>query len=435
MAPLESGDREAWAEHLSGLAGDVDVHWNWETLEEYHQYVEESGIAPNVGTLVGHGTVRYDVMGMDDREPTADELERMADRTTAALEDGALGFSTGLIYSPQINATTEELRMLVERLAPYGRPFVAHIRSEGRWVWDALDEFVDVGAAADVPLHLSHFKVTGEIQHGKAGRALELVEAARERGRDLTADQYPYTAGNTMLTAVLPPWSQVGGPAQTKEYLADEEARERMRRDMQEWRIDGWENIVGRSGWENVVLTGIDSDEYADLAGSSVADAALERDRDPLALVCDLLLEENLDVSMIVHHVDDDDMREILASERVNVATDGLFGSKPHPRTYGTYPLVLGQFVREENLLTLEEAVRKMTSLPARAMGLQQKGIIRPGMDADLVVFDPVRVKSRSTFEHPRRHPEGITHVLVDGSFIVKDEAVTGELPGEVIRK
>jgi len=432
MAPLYEGDAGEWASHLSGLADDVDVDWSWDSVGSYLDSIAENGVSVNVGTLVGHGTVRYDVMGMDDRDPTPDELATMGERVSSALDDGAVGLSTGLIYTPQASSSTDELRQLASHLAPYGRPFVAHIRSEGRWVWDALDEFIDVGAEVGVPLHLSHFKVTGAIQHGKSERAVALVKAARERGVDMTADQYPYTAGNTMLTAIMPPW--INGTEHMRECLTDDEERERIRRDMQEWRIEGWENIVGRSGWENIVLTNLDSDEYRDLEGKTVSDAAAERGSDPLDLVCDILIAEDLDASMIVHHTSDEDMRTILTSERVMTATDGLFGSKPHPRTYGTYPKVLGQLVREENLLSLESAIRKMTSLPARAMGLDSKGVLRPGMDADLVVFDPVQVRSRSTYENPRQHPKGITHVLVDGEFVVRDEAVTGSLPGSALK-
>ncbi|RAW46351.1 D-aminoacylase [Halorubrum sp. 48-1-W] len=436
MAPMyRDGGADQWARHLSGLAGDVDVEWSWGSVADYLDTIEAHGIAPNVATLVGHGTVRFDVLGMDDRAPTDDELEEMADLVADALEDGAVGFSTGLVYSPQVNASTEETQRLAAELEPYGRPFVAHIRSEGRWIWEALDEFVDIGADENVPLHLSHFKVSGTEQHGKAERATELVETARERGVDITAEQYPYTAGNTLLSAVLPPWVHAEGPDHVLEVLRDETARERIRRDIEEWRIDGWENQGARSGWENIVVRNLDTEAWREYEGESVADIAADRDQNPVLAVCDILLDEELSPAMILHTVTEPDVRDIMASERVGIATDGLFGAYPHPRTYGTYPRVLGTYVREENHLSLEDAVRKMTSLPARAMGLDRKGVLRPGMDADLVVFDPVTVESRATFENPRRFPSGVPHVMVDGTFVVRNGEVTDARPGTAIKK
>jgi N-acyl-D-amino-acid deacylase len=435
MAPMyREGGAEEWAKQLGALAGRTDREWTWGSTADYLDAVEESGVAPNVAMLVGHGTVRFDVLGMADRAPEPDELEEMADLVTEALEEGAVGLSTGLIYTPCTYADTDEVRALAARLEPYGRPFVAHVRSEGRWLWEALDEFVDVGAETGVPLHLSHFKMGGREQQGKAGRAIGAVEVARERGVDFTVEQYPYTAGSTMLSAVLPPWVHADGPEGTLRHLRDDDARERIRRDIEEWRIDGWENIGGLAGWENVVVASVASEANDDLEGETVAAVAADRGTAPVDAVCDLLVEEELGVSMTIHMMDEGDVREILGSERVCVATDGLFGGKPHPRVYGTYPRILGHYVREENLLTLEEAVRKMTSLPARAMGLDRKGVVRPGMDADLVAFDPAVVESRATFDTPRRHPKGVDHVVVNGEFVVRDGETTGATPGVAVR-
>lgn len=436
MAPMfREGGAEEWSQQLGALAGRVDVDWTWGSVGDYLDAVEESGIAPNVGLLVGHGTVRFNVLGMDDRAPSESELQEMETLVSEALDEGALGFSTGLIYTPCTYADTSEVQSLAACLRPYGRPFVAHVRSEGRWIWDALDEYIDIGAEEGIPLHLSHFKVAGAGQQGKANRAIALVEAARDRGVDFTAEQYPYTAGSTMLSAVLPPWVHSEGPEGVIEYLQDDETREQVRRDIEDWRIDGWENIGMLAGWDGVVIANIDSKENAAYEGLSITEIANKRDVRPIDAVCNLLIEENLSVSMTVHMLDEADVREILSYERVCIGTDGLFGGKPHPRVYGTYPRILGTYVREENLLTLEEAIRKMTSLPARAMGLDTKGVLRPGMDADLVVFDPVRVKSRATFDNPTQDPEGIDHVLVNGEFVIRDGKTTNATPGIGIRK
>lgn len=422
-APM-TGDSEAWETHLSGLNGRTEEPWTWGSTGEYLDAVEDSGSAPNVGTLVGHGTVRYEVLGMAEATPDADELEAMADLVTAALDDGALGFSTGLIYAPQVQATTEEVQALAGRLRPFGRPFVAHIRNETHDIWNALEEFVRIGRVEEVPLHLSHFKLALPAQHGKAKRAIGVLEAARERGVDITADQYPYTAGSTSLTELLPDWAFTDGPEETLRLLGDDGERERLREHLEQ----------RREKWTDIVVSGVASAENEHLEGQTIAAIADMRGVSAPTAVMDVLLEEELEASKITHMLHEDDVREILACERVCVATDGLFGGKPHPRTYGTYPRVLARYVREQNLCSLEAAVRMMTALPARAMGLGDRGLIRPGMAADITVFDPARVASNATYDDPAQYPDGIEHVLVNGEFVVRDGSVTGALPGTAIR-
>jgi N-acyl-D-amino-acid deacylase len=435
MAPMHrKGGAAEWQDQLAGLAGRVDKDWTWGGVGAYLDAIDDAGVAPNVGTLVGHGAVRFNVMGMEDSEPTDTELNEMRDLVAESMDEGAFGLSTALVITPCSYATTAELTALASELEPHGRPFVAHIRSERGDIWNALNEFVDIGAAADIPVHLSHFKLGGPPQHGKADRALAFVETARDRGIDFSADQYPYTASNTLLSYVLPPWVHADGPEQTIEYLQDEEARERIKADIEHDRIEGWDNPGAYSGWDNVVIASVESDENTAIEGMSVAALAEQWDTEPVYAVCDLLAEEELGVSVINHFIDEDDVRDILASERVNVITDGLFGGNPHPRVYGAFPRVLGKYVREAGLLSLEEAVRKMTSLPARSMGLGTKGLIRPGMDADLVVFDPEVVGSPATYDTPRQHPTGIYHVFVDGEFVVRDGETTGATPGSALR-
>lgn len=435
MAPMyrDAGSQE-WEDHLSGLNGRLNGDWPWTSMGEYLDAIDANGIALNVATLVGHGTVRYNVLGMTDTAPTAAELDEMTGLLTEALEDGAIGLSTGLVYTPCIYSDTEELQALAAELARFGRPFVAHIRSERARIWEALDEFITIGATAGIPLHLSHFKLGGTPQHGLVDQAIGRIEAARARGIDFTADQYPYTAGSTTLSYVLPPWVHADGPEQTLAYLSGPDARARIRADITDDRLPDWENPGAASGWENIVVTSVATEENTALEGMSIAEIAAARDTGPVRAVMDLLAEEDIEVGIINHFLDEADVRTILEYDRVNVATDGLFGGKPHPRVYGTYPRILETYVRNENVLTLEEAIRKMTSLPARAMGLVQKGIIRPGMDADLVVFDPDRVGTTATFDDPKQYPSGIPHVIVAGEFVVQDGERTNAFPGRAIR-
>lgn len=434
MAPVTGEEAKAnWADNVAGLNGRLSRDWDWANIAGYLDAVAEANPAVNVGTLVGHGTVRYEVMGMANREATDDEIDSMAELVSESLVQGALGFSTGLVYTPHYNATTQEVAALAARLRSSGRPFVAHIRSEGRWLWEALDEFVDIGAEIDVPLHVSHFKGAGQIQQGKADRLLSLVDTARDRGIDLTADQYPYAAGQSPLSAHLPPWAHSEGPTGLLRYLRDKKARERIRKDIEEWRIDGWENYGAQAGWENVTIASVSSEENAHLEGRTVANIASKRDTHPVTVICDLLLAEELEVSVIERGMDETDVRKIMAHPHINVATDGLFGGQPHPRTYGTYPRILETYVRQENHLRLEEAIRKMTSLPASVMGLQSKGVIRKGLDADLVVFDPLTISADATFKSPRQFPTGIQYVLVNGRLAFSDGKITAERPGRIL--
>jgi N-acyl-D-amino-acid deacylase len=435
MAPLvDDASTREWKEHVEGLTGESTTTWTWGDIEDYLDAIDNGGAAVNAATLVGHGTVRFDVLGMADRDPTDAELTEMADFVTAGLEAGAIGFSTGLVYPPQQNASTHEVATLAERLVPYGRPFVAHIRSEGPWIWDAFDEFVDIGSGADIPIHVSHFKVSGRTVRGKASRILELFDTARDRGVDITADKYPYTAGNTMLTSILPPWVHTDGPQKRREYLRDDRVRDRIHREIETWGIDDWENVAGKTGWDNMVVSNVEDEEHAHLNGRTIADITSNRDGRPIDTVCDILLDAGTGVSMIPYSQTESDVREMLAHDRIAIGTDALFGGAPHPRTYGTFPRILGHYVRDENLVSVEEAVRKCTSLAARAMGFDRKGIVRPGMDADLVVFQPNVVEECGTFENPRQHPIGIPHVIVNGEFVVRDGETTGQLPGRTIR-
>jgi N-acyl-D-amino-acid deacylase len=432
-APISADGADEWSARMQTLSGSTDTAPTFESVEAYLDAVDDADPALNLGMLAGHGTIRFEAMGMAGRTATADELDEMRALLRESLDDGCLGLSTGLIYHPQIHSNTEELRALCEVLSPTNRPFVAHIRSEGHWLFEAMYEFVSVGYETDVPLHLSHFKLSGQKQHGKADLALAFLDIAREMGVDITADQYPYVAGSTSLSAVLPPWVHGDGAEKTLEHLRDPESRARIAADVEEFRIPFWENDAGTVGWENIRICDVGSGD-PDVEGKTITEIAADRDADPLETCLDLLVEEELDVRIVIFLGCETDVEAIFQSPLTCVGSDGLVSENPHPRLYGTYPKVLGEFVREKNLVSLEEAVRKMTSLPARVYGLQSKGVLREGQDADLVSFRPEWVGTESSYDDPKQLPTGIDHVVVDGEFVLRDGEQTGRRPGGTIR-
>lgn len=431
MAPIDPDRGEDWARYLSAIVGHADgSSGTWRTTEQYLDAIDDAAPPAHVATLVGHGTVRNQVLGMSESTPSSRELEEMEDLVARALDAGAVGFSTGLEYSPHQHADTEEVRRLAAQLGPSGLPFVAHIRSYSRDMWSALDEFVDVGASEGIPVHLSHFKLGGD-KVGLHDRALELARAARDRGVDFTADLYPWVPGNTMLQAFLPPWVHEGGPEKILERLRDDDVREEIRLEMAandgSWDID----------WDCLLVSHVGSTQNEELLGETLGDVASGTDTDPFELTCDLLLEEDLEVAVVTlsdAEQAEADIRAVLADERVAIGSDAIMGKHSHPRMFGAYPRALGEYVRELNLLSFEEAVRKMTSLPARIYNFDRKGVLRPGMDADLVVVDPLNVASRATVDNPHSSPAGIPHVIVDGEFVIRDGERTGATPGGALR-
>lgn len=425
MAPMyRKGGDKLWEDHLSGLNGRANKEWTWGSTSDYLNAIKNNGVAPNVGMLVGHGTVRFNIMGMDDRKPNNKELEEMKELIFESLEQGALGFSTGLVYTPQVNASTEEVQELASCLSGCGRPFVAHIRNEHSNIWSALDEFIDIGSAEDIPLHLSHFKTAGSRQHGKSQRAIEIIESARERGVDITADQYPYTAGSTMLASFLPSWVRTGSAESTINRL--QQSRKE---------VVNYVDTETEPSWDEMVITSVQTEANDSYVGMSVTDIAADMDVTPPNAVIDLLIDEKLEVEQYSYHSIEEDVANILEYKNSAIATDGLLGGKPHPRTYGTYPRVLGRYARELNTFSMEEAIRMMTSLPARIIGIEDKGIIRTGNDADLVVFDPEKIDAQATYENPKKFPTGIHYVFINGTAVVNKGKHTGQTPGTVLSK
>jgi N-acyl-D-amino-acid deacylase len=408
----------------------------WPTFADYLRSLDTSGAALNVVHLVGQGTLRIAAMGFARRPATAPELTRMQKLLADAMEDGAWGLSTGLIYAPGSYAATDEL-VEVARVAGRHRGFYAsHIRGEGAMVLDAVTEAIAIGRAADLPVQVSHIKAAGRPNWGKVADALALIDAAAADGVDVMADVYPYTASSTTLRTLLPDWVLEGGIDEMGRRLADAAVRARIRAEL-EAPVTG-QSLLDRIGWDNVLVSYCR--RRKDAEGQRISELAVARRLNPLDAALELIADEPAGY-MILFQLDERDLRRALLHPRVMIGSDGsalapygpLGEGKPHPRSYGTFPRVLGEYVREQRLLSLPEAVHKMTGMPAKRLGLRDRGAVRIGARADLVVFDPRRVADQATYTDPHRYPVAIEHVLVNGRFVIKDGEHTGSLPGRVL--
>ena len=407
---------------LAGWNGDPSgFDWSWRTIGEYLDRLDQ-GIAVNACTLVPHGTLRLCAMGADARPPTEDELAHMKRLLAEGLEEGAVGLSAGLTYTPGMYADDDELVALCEVLGQHGGFYCPHHRNYGLRALAAYADCIEIVRRARVPLHLAHAHLGFPVNRGRAPELLALIDAARADGIDVTLDTYPYLAGATYLHAFLPSWAHADGPEATLARLRDREVRERLRIELEVTGSDGFHDVP--IDWGTIVVS-----------GRSIAESAAERHKRPIDYVCELLVEERLGVPCIAHTGNEANVRAIMTHPAHTVGSDAiLVGDHPHPRSYGTFPRYFAVYVRELGILTWEEAVRKMTSLPAQRLGFADRGLLRPGMAADVVCLEPERVRDTATYEEPRRLPEGIPYVLVNGRFVVDDGRRTAELPGRALR-
>ena len=428
VAPIRKADRPEMERALTGLLGKLDREWDWESVAEYLDAVERSKPSLDCSYLIPHGAVRLNAMGMEDRRATAAEIAAMQDLVRQSMREGALGMSTGLIYPPCCFADTAELIELCKAVAEFEGVFVAHMRSESDYLEDAVAEMIEIGKQSGVRVHISHFKVAGRENWPVIDGVLEMVRIARAEGMRLTADQYPYIAGSTMLGAILPPWAHAGGVEATMLRLASAGERARMRDAILDRSRSEWDNFWKWSGPEGIIVSDVPSGRRPEYVGKSLAEAAAlawqagngVSEEAAVEFALDLLAEERMGVGMISFSQSEEVVQKIMREPYVNVCTDGLLGGKPHPRAYGTYPRMLGRYVRELNVLTLEEAVRKMSGLAAETFRLERYGRVEQGAQANLVVFDPQSVIDRATFENSKQFPVGIEHVIVEGELVIR---------------
>lgn len=427
-APIRDELVEEWKRYLSGLNGDPPIEWSWRKFKEYLEAVKKATPAVNVASHVGHGNLRLLAMGMEHRNPSPSELEEMKKLLKESLQGGAIGLSTGLIYAPCVYAKTSELIELCKVVAEYGRVFVVHTRDEGNQLLESIEEVLHIGKESGVHVHISHFKASGEANWGKSKDAIVLLEEAHKNGVKVSFDQYPYTAGSTFLSSLLPSWVHEGGVQKLLSRLKDPVTRQKIRDE-----YTSMMNVGRVAGWDRVMVTYLGSGANKEYEGLYLSEIAEKRDMEPLDVLLDLVLDEENKASMANFTMNPLDVELIMKHPLGMTCTDGLLLGKPHPRAYGAFPRVLGHYVRDNQTLGLEEAVRRMTSYPARVFHLGDRGLLLPGYVADLVVFDPVKIIDTSTFGDPRRYPKGIHYVIVSGEVSVKDGVYTGKRNGRVI--
>ncbi len=434
-APIDDRALSQLRRQLAGWHGDPDgFDWDWRTVGGYLDRIDR-GCAVNAAYLVPQGTLRLLCVGNDDRPATAAELARMRGLLAEGLEQGAVGMSSGLTYTPGMYADTAELIELCRVVADYGGYYSPHHRSYGAGALDAYQEMIEVGERSSCPVHLTHATMNFPVNAGRAPQLLETIDAAAARGVEVTLDSYPYLPGSTTLAALLPSWTAVGGPDALAARLRDPSARERMTADLEVTGSDGCHGVP--IDWSAIQISGTRHAAGSALAGLSVAEAARRAGggRSAAEFCFDLLLADDLGTSCLLHVGDEANVRTILRHPAHLVGSDGLLvGERPHPRAYGTFARYLGHYVREEGLLTLEDCVAKMTGRAARRLGLSDRGRVAPGLAADLVLFDPDTVIDRATFDEPRRTAAGVPHVLVNGEFVIDDSRRTAALPGRSVR-
>ena len=421
---------------------DLGITIDWRDHAGYFRAVARKGTALNFAHLVGAAQVRENVLQAADRDPTPAELETMKERVAQAMEQGCWGLSTSLIYPPGAFAKTEELIALATVAARHGGFYATHMRTEGEKVLDAIDEAATIGERAGCPVEIWHLKAAGRSNWGRMPEILARIESIRERGVDMTADIYPYPAAMTGLAASLPPEASEGGLQALLKRLADPSERARLRKQL-ETPGEGFERIFNASGGpEGLLIVGVKTPANRAVQGKRLSEIAAARHVDAIDAMFDLLLEEGGTIDTVYFSMSEDDVKKAMAAPYVSfdcdaagVRPDGTLGaSLTHPRAYGSFPRVLGRYVRDEHVLRLEEAVCKMTSLPARRIGLVDRGLVRQGLFADLTVFDPAKVSDRATFEAPLQISAGIVHVLVNGKPVIENGKATGALPGRILR-
>ena len=428
LNPKTSGLFRSWISPF--LVSGFDYHWDWETLAEYYGKVEKLGTSVNIIPFVGHGTLRIAVKGFDSGPASENEMEEMKNLLHESLEGGAFGLSTGLILPPSSYANSKELIELASVLKSHGGIYSTHLRSESYRLIEALEEAIEVAEKNGVPLQIAHHKAVGKSNWGKVNATLQIIKQARKRGVEVNVDVYPYTAANQMISLLLPPWTLEGGPAKMLERLKNRNDRAKIKKEIDEATMEG-EDWLKAAGWGGVVVTGCPPErKYEGLSLEEILKGKNRLD-DPYEGLFDWILEIGANATIVVFAMDEADLLTVMSSPLSSIITD-IFAIAPrapgkiHPRAYGTFPRFLGKYVREEKLLPLEEAIRKITSLPAGKLRVTDRGLLKERFWADIVIFDPEKIKDKATYSDPHQYPEGIPYVIVNGQTVVDNGSSDG---------
>ncbi len=437
MGPLNDRMKKQVVAEQDDIKFDVE----WTTLAEYLKYLEKRGVSQNVASYVGATTVRQYVLGEGDVQPTPAQLQEMRELVRQAMEEGALGVGSSLIYAPAFYAKTEELIELCKVAARYKGKYISHLRSEGNeWV-QAVEELIRISREADLPAEIYHIKAAGQQNWDKVDRVLALINAARRTGLKITADMYMYPAGATGLNASLPPWALDGGYEALFKRLEDPATRQKIAAEVRT-PSNKWENLYLAAGSpDRLLLVGFKSEKLKPLTGKTLGEVAKMRGKDPIETIMDLILEDRSRVGTVYFLMSEENIKKelrqpwvSLGSDAASMAPEGVFlKSSTHPRAYGNFARLLGKYVREEKVISLTEAVRRLTGLPATNLGLDRRGFLRTGMFADVVVFDPATIADRATFENPHQYSVGVKHVFVNGIQVLKDGEHTDAKPGRAL--
>jgi len=438
MGPLN----DRMKKEMRDKQGDIHYDVEWTTLAEYLDFLEGRGISPNVASFIGAATPRNYVIGYEDREPTAEELAQMQTLVRQAMKEGALGVASSLIYPPGSFAKTDELIALSKVAAEYDGMYISHMRDEGANMLEALQELITIAREANIRSEIYHFKSSGQLNWPLFDQAVEMVEKARAEGLQITADVYTYPAGSTGLNAAIPPWVQEGGFEASVERMKDPDLRDKIAAEMLE-NSSAWENMyIGAGTPDNILLVGFKSEALKPLTGKTLGEVARMRGTDPRYTAMDLIIEDDSRVGTVYFSQSEDVVRKAVAlpwvsfnSDAASVAPEGVFLLRStHPRAYGSFARVLGKYVRDEKVLTLEEAIRKLAALPTLNLKIDKRGQLKNGFYADVVVFDPAAIQDHATFVEPHQYATGMLHVFVNGQQVLKDGEHTGAKPGRFVR-
>jgi N-acyl-D-aspartate/D-glutamate deacylase len=437
MGPVNDRVRDYMLKQQTDIKYDI----TWKTLAEYLQYLEKRGVSCNVASFIGATTIRENVIGFENKEPTPEQLDQMRELVRREMEAGALGIGTALIYPPAFYAKTEELIELCKVAAKYKGKYISHMRSEGNHLLEAFDELLRISREANIPAELYHIKAAGQKNWSKMDALLARIEAAQKEGRPIRANMYTYIAGGTGLDACLPPWTEDGGYPELLKRLRDPEIRKKIAADVKV-DTDKWENLYLAAGSPDRIIVGdFTSEKLKPLTNKSLAEIARIRGKDPIETIMDLLSENEKPIGATYFLMSEENVKKEIAkpwisfgSDEASQAPEGIFlKSTPHPRAYGTFARVLGKYVREEKLVSLPEAIRRLSALPATNLELDHRGFLKTDMFADVVVFDPATITDHATFEKPAQYATGVKEVFVNGVEVLKDGEHTGAKPGRAL--